>query len=78
MVGWMDCDFYAVDVFERRPKSLGGFVSTRPFVSIYEAYNNKKVMNSIALQPHVADHAYIPNMKTMYVPFHMGYGNLTS
>ena len=25
-------------------------------------------MNSIALQPHVADHAYIPNMKAIHVP----------
>ena len=33
-------------------------------------------MNSVALQPVVADQAYMPQMKAMYVPFHMRYGRL--
>ena len=28
------------------------------------------------MQPLVADQAYMPQMKAMYVPFHMGYGSL--
>ena len=42
----------------------------------YEAYNRKTFMNSITLQPLVADQAFMPHMKAMYVPFHMGYGSL--
>ena len=33
-------------------------------------------MNSIALQPLVADQVYMPQMKAMYVPFDMVYGGL--
>ena len=44
---------------------------------IYEGYKRKTFMNSIALQPHVVDQAYMPNMKAMYVPFHMVYSSLT-
>ena len=43
---------------------------------MYEAYNSKKVMNSIALQPLVADQVLMPHIKAMYVPFQMGYGSL--
>ena len=42
----------------------------------YEAENVKTSMNSVTLQPHVADHAYMAHMKAMYVPFHMGYSSL--
>ena len=34
-------------------------------------------MNSITLQPLVADQAFMPHMEAMYVPFQMRYGNLT-
>ena len=44
---------------------------------MYEAYNRKTFMNSIALQPLVADQAFMPHMEAMYVPFQMRYGNLT-
>ena len=37
--------------------------------AVYEAEIVKRGMNSIALQPHVADHAYIPHMKAVHVPF---------
>ena len=42
----------------------------------YEAEIVKRGMDSIALQPHVADHAYIPHMKAMHVPFNWLYGSL--
>ena len=45
--------------------------------SLYEAYNRKTFMNSITLQPLVADQAFMPHMEAMYVPFQMRYGNLT-
>ena len=45
--------------------------------AIYEAYNRKTFMNSITLQPLVADQAFMPHMEAMYVPFQMRYGNLT-
>ena len=44
---------------------------------VYEAYNRKTFMNSITLQPLVADQAFMPHMEAMYVPFQMRYGNLT-
>ena len=31
-------------------------------------------MKSITLQPLVTDHANVPHMEAMDVPFHMGYG----
>ena len=45
---------------------------------IYEAYNRKKFTHSITLQPPVADQVFMPHMKAMFVPFHMGYGSLIS
>ena len=44
----------------------------------YEAYNRKKFTHSITLQPPVADQVFMPHMKAMFVPFHMGYGSLIS
>ena len=44
--------------------------------AVYEAEIVKRGMNSIALQPLVADQAFMSRMKAMYVPFHMGYGSL--
>ena len=46
------------------------------FAMMYEAYNRKKFTHSITLQPPVADQAFMPHMKAMYVPFHMGYDSL--
>jgi len=43
----------------------------------YEAYNRKTFMNSITLQPVIAEQAFMPHMEAMYVPFQMRYGNLT-
>ena len=43
---------------------------------LYEAYNRKTFMKSIALQPLVAEQAFIPCMIVMYVPFQMGYSSL--
>ena len=42
----------------------------------YEAEIVKRGMNSIALQPHVADHAYIPHMKAIHASFKWLYGSL--
>ena len=36
----------------------------------------KRGMDSITVQPLVADEAFMPHMEAMYVPFHMGYGSL--
>ena len=35
-----------------------------------------KEVNSIALQPPVVDQTFMPHIKAMCVPFHMGYGSL--
>ena len=35
-------------------------------------------MKSVTLQPLVTDHANVPHMEAMDVPFHMGYGSLIS
>ena len=43
---------------------------------MYEAYKCKTFMKSIALQPLVADHAHMPHMKAIYVPFNWLYGSL--
>ena len=43
---------------------------------LYEAEIVKRGMNSITVQPLVADEAFMPHMEAMYVPFHMGYGSL--
>ena len=42
----------------------------------YEGKDEKTGTTLIAMQPFVADQAYMPQMKAMYVPFHMGYGRL--
>ena len=42
----------------------------------YEGKDEKTGTTLIAMQPFVADQAYMPQMKAMYVPFHMGYGSL--
>ena len=43
---------------------------------MYEAEKEKKFMALKALQPLVANQAYIPQMKAMYVPFQLMYGGL--
>ena len=54
------------------------FVSLQIFVCtyIYEAKDEKTGTTLIAMQPLVADQAYMPQMKAMCVPFHMVYGRL--
>ena len=42
----------------------------------YEAEIVKRSMDSITVQPLVADEAFMPHMEAMYVPFHMGYCSL--
>ena len=42
----------------------------------YEAKDEKTGTTLIAMQPLVADQAYMPQMKAMCVPFHMVYGRL--
>ena len=53
------------------------FIKCAPPFREYEAHNRKTCMNSITLQPLVADQAFMPHMEAMYVPFQMRYGNLT-
>ena len=43
---------------------------------IYEAKDEKSLTTVIAMQPLVADHALMPHLKAMYVPFHMAYSGL--
>ena len=40
----------------------------------YEAQDEKTGTTLIAMQPLVANQAYMPQMKAMCVPFHMVYG----
>ena len=42
----------------------------------YEGKDEKTGTTLIAMQPLVADQAYMPQMKAMCVPFHMVYGRL--
>ena len=42
----------------------------------YEAKDERSGMSLIAMQPLVADQAFMPHMKAMYVPFHMAYSGL--
>ena len=42
----------------------------------YEAEIVKRGMDSITVQPLVADEAFMPHLEAMYVPFHMEYGSL--
>ena len=53
-----------------------GSVSFGPVTAHYEAKDEKTGTTLIAMQPLVADQAYIPQMKAMCVPFHMVYGRL--
>ena len=41
---------------------------------LYEAKDEKTGKTLIAMQPLVANQAYMPQMKAMCVPFHMVYG----
>ena len=43
---------------------------------LYEGKDEKTGTTLIAMQPLVADQAYMPQMKAMCVPFHMVYGRL--
>ena len=45
-------------------------------VCMYEVKDEKTGTTLIAMQPLVADQAYMPQMKAMCVPFHMVYGRL--
>ena len=47
-----------------------------PNTKMYEAKDERSGMSLIALQPLVADQAFMPHMKAMYVPFHMAYSGL--
>ena len=42
----------------------------------YEGGPNQKVPEAISMQPLVVDHATIPQMKAMDVPFYLVYGSL--
>ena len=44
--------------------------------AVYEGKDEKTGTTLIAMQPLVADQAYMPQMKAMRVPFHMVYGRL--
>ena len=41
---------------------------------MYEGCPNNHRTNLITLQPLATDHANVPHMEAMDVPFHMGYG----
>ena len=43
---------------------------------VYEAKDEKTCTSLIAMQPLIADHALMPHLKAMYVPFHMAYSGL--
>ena len=43
---------------------------------IYEAKDERSGMSLKAMQPLIPDHACMPHMKAMYVPFHMAYSGL--
>ena len=44
--------------------------------NVYVGRPNKKVPSAFSMQPLVVDHATIPQMKAMDVPFHLVYGSL--
>ena len=46
------------------------------YVRTYEGENVKSFTTFIAMQPLVADHAFMPHLKALYVPFHMAYSGL--
>ena len=46
------------------------------FGSKYEAKDERSFTSLIAMQPLGADHAFMPHLKAMYVPFHMAYSGL--
>ena len=52
------------------------FHSMEQFHVLYEAKDERSGMSLIAMQPIVADQAFMPHMKAMYVPFHMAYSGL--
>ena len=43
---------------------------------MYEAKDERSFTSLIAMQPLVTDHALMPHLKAMYVPFHMAYSGL--
>ena len=50
------------------------FLSFVEIICIYEAKDEKTGTTFIAMQPLVANQAYMPEMKAMCVPFHMVHG----
>ena len=48
----------------------------RHMQQVYEAKDERTFMCFIAMQPLVADHAFMPHMKAMNVFFHMAYSGL--
>ena len=54
----------------------GPIHSLRLKIAWYEAEIVKRGMDSITVQPLVADEAFMPHVEAVYVPFHMEYGIL--
>ena len=50
--------------------------AVRGYEVAYEGKDEKSFTSLIAMQPLVADHALMPHLKAMYVPFHMAYSGL--
>ena len=44
--------------------------------AVYEAKDERSFTSLIAMQPLGADHACMPQLKAMYVPFHMAHSGL--
>ena len=53
-------------------------VSTEHELLSYEAWAILSETELVSLQPLGADHATLPHMKAMHVPFHLVYGSLIS
>ena len=56
--------------------TLGDVVTQVAFKVMYEAKDERSFTSLIAMQPLGADHAFMPHLKAMYVPFHMAYSGL--
>ena len=60
-------------------KNPGQNYPTRMYViKVYEAWAILSETELVSLQPLEADHATLPHMKAMHVPFHLVYGSLIS
>ena len=46
------------------------------FFTVYEAWAILSETELVSLQPLRADHATLPRLKAMHVPFHLAYGSL--